>query len=348
MTTPEHGELRADSDWVVHSMKDSTEEILRHEIVGHRPGPHLLITGGVHGDEFEPMAAVRRLMREIPAEELYGKVTLVPVVNEPAFLRGQRTAEDGLDLARTCPGKADGSLTEQIAWELSKLIHSADYYIDLHTGGTRLTVLPLTGYTLHPNGEVLSAQRRMARAFGLPLIWGTDPNVVGRSLSVARDANVPAIYAEYLGGGRFEPAGVDAYVRGCLGVMEEFGLLQSSPAPSGSDGKTGSQAPHVAPLVAGLVADSGTLAPRIVEDLRPGSGYMQVNHPTPIEGFFEPAVMLGQEVRAGEVLGTVCDLLRHRVETIRSRYTGTVIVLHTFPRVDEGTSVAVVLETPAT
>ena len=23
-------------------------------------GPHLLITGGVHGDEFEPMAAIRR------------------------------------------------------------------------------------------------------------------------------------------------------------------------------------------------------------------------------------------------------------------------------------------------
>ena len=25
-------------------------------------GPHLLITGGVHGDEFEPMAAIRRLI----------------------------------------------------------------------------------------------------------------------------------------------------------------------------------------------------------------------------------------------------------------------------------------------
>lgn len=49
----------------------------------------------------------------------------------------------------------------------------------------------------------------MARAFGLPLIWGTDPTLPGRSLSVARDANVPAIYAEYLGGGRLN-SGVDA------------------------------------------------------------------------------------------------------------------------------------------
>lgn len=303
-------------------MKDVAPELLLHEMVGSGPGPHLLITGGVHGDEFEPMAAVRRLMREIRAEELRGKVTLVPVVNEPAFRRGQRTGEDGLDLARTCPGKADGSVTEQIAWELSKLIRSADFYIDLHTGGTRLTVLPLTGYTLHPSGEVLAAQRRMARAFGLPLIWGTDPNLEGRSLSVARDANVPAIYAEYLGGGRFEAAGVDAYVRGCFGVMRECGLLPSQ------------------------AIESTTSAPRIIEDRRPGSGHMQVNHPASVEGFFEPAVAIGDEVRAGDELGTVIDIVGRRAETIRSRYTGTVIVLHTFPRVEAGTSVAVVLETP--
>ena len=69
------------------------------------PGPHLLITGGVHGDEFEPMAAIRRLIGPLRAGRIRGRVTLVPVVNEPAFRRGQRTAEDGLDLARTLPGR---------------------------------------------------------------------------------------------------------------------------------------------------------------------------------------------------------------------------------------------------
>jgi len=143
--------------------------LAKMEIVGH-PGPHLLITGGVHGDEFEPMAAVRQLARilarELRPEKLRGKATLVPVVNEPAFRLGQRCAEDGLDLARTCPGRGDGSVTERIAFELSGLIRSADLYIDLHTGGTRLTVLPLTGYVMHPDSTVLEQQRRMARAFG--------------------------------------------------------------------------------------------------------------------------------------------------------------------------------------
>jgi predicted deacylase len=297
----------------------ANEQLSAFEIIGSHPGPHLLITGGVHGDEFEPMAAVRQLARELRSEELRGRVTLIPVVNEPAFRLGQRCAEDGLDLARTCPGKADGSVTERMAFELSRLIRSADFYIDLHTGGTRLTVLPLTGYVLHPNQAVREQQQRMAWAFGLPLIWGTDPNLPGRSLSVAREENIPAIYAEYLGGGRFDPAGVAAYVRGCRGVMVEFEMLNEQPVPR-------------------------TVLPRIVEDSRPGSGHMQVNHPARRDGFFEPAVSLGQKVEQGDVLGTVCDPLGQQMEAIRSRYAGMVIVLHTFPRVEAGVSVAVVLE----
>ena len=281
---------------------------------------HLLITGGVHGDEFEPMAAVRRLIAEIDAQNLCGRVTLVPVVNGPAFRRGQRTAEDGLDLARTCPGRSDGSITEQNAFALSQLIRTADLYIDLHTGGTRLMVQPLCGYMLHKDPGVLARQRRMAHAFGLPIIWGTDPDLDGRSLSVARDAGIPAIYAEYLGGGRFDLKGVEAYLRGCLNVMAEFAMLDR---------------PVVAP----------PCPAHVVEDDRRGAGHMQVNHPSPCEGFFEPAVQLGQHVRADDVLGRVVDLLGTHSEVIRARYAGTVIVLHTFPRIEKGVSVAVVMET---
>ena len=135
---------------------------------------------------------MRRLGREIEPRALRGRVTLVPVVNEAAFWRGQRVADDGLDLARTCPGRADGSVTERIAHALSTLIGSADFYIDLHDGGKQLQVLPLAGYMLHPDPQILDRQRAMARAFNLPIVWGTDPRLEGRSLSVAREARVPA------------------------------------------------------------------------------------------------------------------------------------------------------------
>lgn len=292
-------------------------EIKRTELSGS-PGPHLLIIAGVHGDEFEPMACVRRLMREVDVASLRGKLTLVPVANEAAFALGARTAEDGLDLARTCPGRADGSVTEQTAHALSALIRTADYMIDLHTGGTALTVLPLAGYKLHADLEVRAAQKRMARAFNLPVLWGTDPNLEGRTLSVARDAGIPAIYAEYLGGGRFEPDGVTAYVEGCRNVMAELGMLDRQQPPSRIEYE--------------------------VEDERPSAGHMQICNLSPMTGFFEPAVRPGQHVRQGDLLGAVCDVLGRERREVRTTQSGVILVLRTFCRVSEGDSLAVVLE----
>ena len=129
-------------------------QIQKTQIIGRGDGPHLLITGGVHGDEFEPMQAIRRLAGSVAAETLSGRLTLVPVVNEAAFLRGERTADDELDLARTCPGDPTGSITERTAHAVSELIRTADYYIDLHTGGRVMSVWPLVGYKLSPNADV--------------------------------------------------------------------------------------------------------------------------------------------------------------------------------------------------
>jgi predicted deacylase len=299
-------------------------EIRTLKLIGQQDGPHLLITGGVHGDEFEPMQAIRQLANEVDTDTLQGRLTLVPVANEAAFLRGERTAEDELDLARTCPGHPDGSITERTAFALSELIRTADFYIDLHTGGRILSVWPLVGYKLVPDARVLETQRRMARAFNLPVVWGTDYRLQGRTLSVARDANIPSIYAEYLGSGLCNPEGVDAYVEGCLNVMAELEML---------DRANLSHQPA---------------ASRIryeVEDHRENAGHMQIRNRSPQTGFFQPAVQLGQSVAVGAALGEVCDVLGEQRTTVRSQESGVVIVLRTFSRVFEGDALAVVLET---
>jgi predicted deacylase len=288
-------------------------------ISGRGDGPRLLITGGVHGDEFEPMVAIRRLINATELPALRGQLTLVPVVNEAAFARGNRVAEDGLDLARTCPGKQDGSTTEQTAHALSELIRAADYYVDLHTGGTNLTVWPMTGYMLHSTFSILDQQRAMAQAFNLPVIWGTDPQLQGRSLSVARDAGIPAIYAEYLGGGPCCSAGVMAFVEGCLNVMAWLEMIDRAPVSSN--------------------------VRFVVEDPRPGSGHMQRCYPAPANGCFEPAVELGQPVVAGQCLGHVVDSLGDVRHEVRAAETGRVLVLRTFSSARQGDSLAVILET---
>lgn len=294
-------------------------KLAAHTISGQQAGPHLLITGGVHGDEFEPMVAIRRLMTLSELQTIRGRLTLVPVVNEAALARGSRVAEDGLDLARTCPGRPDGSITERTAHALAELIRAADYYIDLHTGGLALSIWPLVGYMLHPRADVLARQRAMARAFNLPVVWGTDPSLEGRSLSVARDANVPAIYAEFLGGGRLSEAGVQAYVAGCLNVLASLGMLDRVPPASDVEFE--------------------------IEDARPDSGHLQRHHPSPAEGCFEPTVVLGQLVAAGELLGRLVDPLGRGPRDIRAEQSGRVLVLRTFPAVKQGDSLAVILET---
>ena len=282
-------------------------------------GPRLLVTGGVHGDEFESILAIRRLIRLFDSDDplVTGSVTFVPVVNEGAFLRGHRCGEDGLDLARTCPGRRDGSVTEQVAAALSDLIRASDHYIDLHTGGTDLSVFPLAGYNLVSDPTILEKQRRMARAFNLPVVWGTSANLEGRSLSVARDAGVPAIYTEYLGSATCSHDGVEAYFAGVLNVMADLGMIHRSLPPSRVE--------------------------QVVEDDRPGSGHMQVCHPAPMDGCFESALALGDRVAKGQPVGHVLDLVGEVSLPVLADGSGRIIVLRTFPRVRKGDSVAVIL-----
>jgi len=299
-------------------MANNGLELRTKVIQGNRPGPHLLITGGVHGDEFEPPLAILRLMQQPELEELRGRLSLVPVVNEAAFARAQRVAEDGLDLARTCPGHPDGSVTERTAHALAELIRTADVYIDLHTGGTALSIWSLPGSMLHSNRAVLEQQRALARGFNLPVVWGTDPHLDGRSLSVARDANVPAIYAEYEGGGRCSPRGIQAYVDGCLNVMARLGMIERPLPPS--------------------------RVQFFVEDARPNSGHMQRCYPSPMQGCFQAAVELGQPITVGQPLGSVVDPLGGESHTVLSHENVRVLVLRSFPVVQKGDSLAVILE----
>jgi uncharacterized protein len=291
------------------------------EIKGKNSGPHLLVTGGVHGDEFEPMAAVRQLIQLFQSDdspELSGRLTLIPVVNEPAYQNSHRTASDGKDLARTCPGSEEGTITERIAFKFSQIIESADYYIDLHTGGTTITVLPMAGYVLHSDPEVLDKQRAMAKAFNLPIVWGTSAEHDGRSLSVARDAGIPAIYTEYLGSATCNKDGIRSYYEGCLNVMALLKMIEQNPPVN--------KVVHV------------------VEDRKTESGHMQLSNPSPMTGFFEPAIQLGDQVHTGDLIGTVCNVLGTEKISVISKANGIILTLKTFSFVPEGEGLSVILE----
>jgi hypothetical protein len=279
-------------------------------------GPQGLIIAGIHGDEYEPVLAVMKLIDQLEDRLLFGKLTLVPIVNKSAYFAAARVGVDKLDLARTCPGNPDGSLTEQVAAEISDWIRKADFLIDMHTGGNLFDISPLSGYMLHRDASVLDKQREMARAFGLPIVWGTSPDLQGRTLSVARDAGVPAIYTEYRGGG-YHPDGVQHLVNGCLNVLKFFEMLP---------GKAFSETPSF-----------------FIEDNKPGSGHLQVMHPSPEEGLFMAEVSLGATVFKGDRLGYLIKENGEKGAEILACQSGMVFLIRAVPMANAGDALAGIL-----
>lgn len=112
-TGVQHGHLR-----LPYSRDDSAwgSIMIPITVVRNNEGPTALLTGGNHGDEYEGPIALFELARSLRAEEVSGRIIIVPAMNYPAFRAGRRTSPlDGGNLNRSFPGRPDGTVTEKIA-----------------------------------------------------------------------------------------------------------------------------------------------------------------------------------------------------------------------------------------
>lgn len=286
---------------------------------GRRPGPTLLASAAVHGDEYEGVLAIQDLFNELDVEAMAGAFVGVPALNGPAIAAATRESGiDHMNLARVFPGSPDGSPSQRIAHAFtSHLLPLADLYVDLHAAGNAYAMHPLAGYMLRDDA-VGERQRQAAVAFGLDLVWGTAP-LPGRTLSAAAALDVPAIYVELPGEGRARPADVAAAGRGLRGLLALLGVLP---------GEWQRAARH------------------LVEDRAAGSGHLQLDHPSPASGLFVPAVELWQAVERGQTLGVVRHPDGTTLAGIAAARAGRVLFVRTMPRVIAGDTVAFVLELP--
>ena len=101
---------------------------------GMQDGLTLGITAAVHGNELNGIPVIQRLFSEIEPTQLKGTVVGVPVVNVPGYLLMQRKFNDGIDLNRIMPGKANGNNSEVYAHRfVQRVLTHFDYLLDLHT-----------------------------------------------------------------------------------------------------------------------------------------------------------------------------------------------------------------------
>ena len=132
------------------------------------PGPHVLIIGGVHGDEINGVELARRLLEQNTLMQLTkGTVIVIPLLNVYGFINLSRAVPDGKDVNRSFPGTSSGSLASRVARILTKnLMPQTDVIIDCHTGSQQLFNYPQVRVT---KGDELSHQ--LAKAFNPPFIF---------------------------------------------------------------------------------------------------------------------------------------------------------------------------------
>lgn len=103
-----------------------------------KPGPTILITAGIHGDEVNGVEIVRQIIAKGINNPKKGTIICIPLINVFGFIQMNREFPDGRDLNRVFPGSAGGSLASRVAHELmTEIVPHADLVIDFHTGGAR-------------------------------------------------------------------------------------------------------------------------------------------------------------------------------------------------------------------
>ncbi len=100
---------------------------------GRKPGPTLLLTAGIHGDELNGVEILRRILQAKNLQNLSGNLIIVPVVCMPSFLNRGRYLPDRRDLNRLFPGSPFGSLGSRLAFTfvqevVSRCTHSIDFH----------------------------------------------------------------------------------------------------------------------------------------------------------------------------------------------------------------------------
>jgi predicted deacylase len=270
---------------------------------GASEGKTLVVSAGIHGDEFEGVQAILQVVAELDPSIMSGTVIAVPVANLPAFYKGTRTSPlDDRNLARCFPGAERGTPTEILAFHLGEsIIARADFYLDLHSAGVKLLMPTMVGYDpLDPRS------RDAAGIFGTPVVWGHPSIEPGRTISFAASRKIPWLYTEARGAGRVHPQDLAMFKRGIFNLLMHLGILP---------GRVTSQA---------------------IERVLYGDGNVDAAIAATRPGFLIRAVELLQDVYAEQELGRTVDLHGRLIELFRSPNNGVIGMIRAFPVVESG------------
>jgi predicted deacylase len=248
-------------------------------VIANGRGPTVILEAGNHGDEYEGQIVICEMIRDVTPSEIQGRLILLPASNVHAVMAGTRTSPmDGLNLNRSFPGDSRGTITRQIAaFVANELFTRGNAFLDLHSGGSSLDLLP--SVSIEPSGNAELRQRNIAAglAFDAPLtvVIGNLGEPATATATACR-AGLVTVATELGGGGAVSFEGLEVCRRGVRNVLAHLGVLPPDKASKcRGDGR--------------VLELPGTAA-----FVYAGS-----------EGVFEPFHEKGRQVRAGDAGGRV-------------------------------------------
>ena len=112
-----------------------TAQLQSYNYKGTADGPHLLLTGAVHGNEVAGPIALNKLLGLLDAGDIQitkGQVTIIPICNPRAHEQDVRFTEENLNrLIRKYPNLQ--SYEDKLAQEFIPYIEACDYMLDIHS-----------------------------------------------------------------------------------------------------------------------------------------------------------------------------------------------------------------------
>lgn len=294
---------------------DSATRIPITVIRGARSGPTLALIAGTHGYETQPIIALQRVRRALDPVALAGALVLVHIANPPSYF-GRTiyySPVDGKNLNRVYPGRADGTVSERIAFAITHdVIEKADYIVDLHAGDGNESLRPYAYWTpLGHDARVDSLQREMILAFGHDL--------------VVVDTTRPKDFASSV-------------------YTTNTALLLGKPAITTENGYLGESAePMIRRNVDGVF--------RLMRWLRMVPGAVEMPRRvswlhrfevlrSPEAGTWHPVVERAQMVREGALLGYLTDVFGDGRTEIRAPFAGQVLYVVATPAMSRGEPLA--------
>lgn len=197
-------------------------------VVKNGEGPTALLTGGNHGDEYEGPIALFDLARTVKAEDVSGRIIIIPAMNYPAFVAGTRTSPiDKGNMNRSFPGRPDGTVTPKIADYFQRtLLPLADIVLDFHSGGKTLDFLPFCAAHILPDKTQEERAFELVKAFSAPYSMKMlEIDAVGMYDTAAEEMGKVFITTELGGGGTATAKSAAIAKRGVINVLRQAGMV---------------------------------------------------------------------------------------------------------------------------